>query len=176
MHANRDIRTPGDLLWPLIAEFRLQIAFELNDIARRINQHECPMFVIRIFKTRPGRYQQFDPQFFDMGDHAREVFHLQESEPEMSRIGPRGKFDRTALQMAYQLQGATETKRDAVVKYAYGLRTEDIRIPFGRLLQIAAGYGDVGNVAPGRDLRIVQQSWARRYFFHIFNELRNKNC
>ena len=43
--------------------------------------------------------------------------------------------------------GRVEAERHAVLEDSHRLRAEDFRVPAGRLLQLAAGQGDVGDVA-----------------------------
>ena len=49
-----------------------------------------------------------------------------------------------------------QLRGDAVLEDAHRLRAEDFRVPAGGLLQIAARHGDVGDVKPGADRRVVQ--------------------
>ena len=77
----------------------------------------------------------------------RKVFHAQERQAVMPRIGARVVHDRAPLQVTHELQDPAEAERDAVLQHPHRLRAEDFRVPAGSLREIAARHRDVGDIA-----------------------------
>jgi hypothetical protein len=83
-----------------------------------------------------------------MVPHPGEIFHAQEREAVMPRIGARVVDDRAPLEVADELQHAAEAERDAVFQFAHRLRAQYLGVPARGLLEVAARHRDVRDIEP----------------------------
>jgi hypothetical protein len=92
-----------------------------------------------------------------MVPHPGEIFHAQEREAVVPRVGARVVDDRAPLEVADELQHAAEAERDAVFQFAHRLRAQYLGVPARGLLEVAARHRDVRDIEAGRDRGVVQR-------------------
>src|SRR5688500_6618004 len=93
--------------------------------------------------------------------HPRIVFHVEESQPVVPRVGARVGLDGAALEMADQLQNAAEAECNAVLEDAHRLGAQHFGIPARSLLKVAARHRDMGDVAPRGRRGVVEKPLGR---------------
>ena len=71
----------------LVATFRADVALELDDVPGRIDHHERLVLVSAAGESESGRHEELDPKLLDMLFQPREIFHAQERQAEMPRVG-----------------------------------------------------------------------------------------
>ena len=76
----------------------------------------------------------------------------------MTRIGARVADIGAALEVADELQHATEAEGHPVLEDPHRLHTEHFRVPARRLVEIAARHGHMRDVATLGGKRVVEQS------------------